>query len=140
MVAAASASPIEFDAQQDHRSGSDFERVAGELVHAPSRGNAGALAGGSELAFDFAGGLLTPTFGDRSNDPPIEMLRFTFDLTDSNPPVSDANSASFPAIGRSPSLDQGDRFDRVVIPLPSGGLLAIAGLGLIGARRTRSVS
>ena len=140
-ASAASASPISFDAEQIHRSGSDFERIAAELVHVPRPDGGEASIGGWELAFNSAGGLFTPTFGDRNTDPPIERLRFGFDLTGSVAPVADGNSSSYPAIGRSPSVDQGDRLNPiVVIPLPAGGLLTIVGLGLIGARRVRSVS
>ncbi|MCC5787792.1 MAG: hypothetical protein JJU33_13950 [Phycisphaerales bacterium] len=140
-VSAASASPISFGAEQGRLSGSDFERTAAELVHAPRPGGGDASIGSSESAFDSAGGLFTPTFGDRNTDPPIEQLRFGFDVSESVTPVADGNSLSYPAIGRSPSLDKGDRLTPfVVIPLPAGGLMAIVGLGLIGARRVRSDS
>ncbi|MCC5787795.1 MAG: hypothetical protein JJU33_13965 [Phycisphaerales bacterium] len=135
-ASAASASPIAFAAEQNHRSGSDFERIAAELVLAPRPGDGDSSIGGLELAFDFAGGLFTPTFGDRNNTPPIEMLRFTFDLTGSNSPVSNGNSSSFPAIGRAPILDHADRLTPLaVVPLSKGGLLAIVEPGLIGAHR-----
>lgn len=125
----------------DSISSTPFGGVVQELA-TPVVGNpapqASVLADPSGLVGDL--GAVSNTFGDRNTAPPIEMLRFTYDLTGSNLAVSDGNSSSYPAIGRTPILDSDERLNPIVaIPLPSGGLLALLGLGLIGTRRIRSV-
>ena len=83
------------------------------------------------------------SFGDRKSSPSIGMLRFNPELTGSNPAVYYGNSSSYSgAIGAPLPRDMGDRPNPTVvpIPLPTGGLLTLAGLGLIGGRRIRSVS
>ncbi len=136
---AASAAPISPVAPEIHSDEFGFGAVVTELVRAPHTIDLAHSSGGPGVGIP-VGQPYYSRFGGRNTNPPIEQLRFGFDLTGSVAPIADGNASSYPAIGRSPALDHGDRLNPIVaIPLPSGGLLALLGLGLIGVRRNRSV-
>lgn len=146
-VTAASAAPVTIASDFQALEPSGFGVVVGEFAapivpgaggpHTPSSalGDPGTLMSDSGAAFR--------SFGDRNSTPPIEQLRFNPDLTGLNLAQAQGNSSNYAgAIGAPLPTSSGDRPNPTVvtIPLPTGGLLALAGLGLIGARRSRSAT